>query len=147
MFLHVFWHAPRKWRRTVTSRNSPLLEKKGKERLRGQSRGWPVILDWSACKRREWSRAAVGYIDLSNSTALLRTKRTRWLAALVNTRDNVLLFSPVVMNFVIFSGLTLLHFFLEKIYSQKLYVRNIRDRRNVNIYTVHIHCMYTYTFM
>jgi len=27
---YAFWHAPRKWRRTMTSRNSPLHEKKGK---------------------------------------------------------------------------------------------------------------------
>lgn len=49
----AFWHAPRKWRRALTSRNPRFhrceskREENGKEGHQG-SRGWLASLDWSA---------------------------------------------------------------------------------------------------
>lgn len=76
-----FWHAPRKWRRPVTSRNPRLCtastggskrEENGKEGHQG-SRGWLASLDWSA-GRMEGVVESCRFISISRSR-LVRGRR------------------------------------------------------------------------
>lgn len=76
-----FWHAPRKWRRPLTSRNPRLCtastggskrEENGKEGHQG-SRGWLASLDWSA-GRMEGVVESCRFISISRSR-LVRGRR------------------------------------------------------------------------